>query len=549
VEPSTLATLTHLRKHARRTPVLVVNCAPSDPEVRGRALAAGAADLIERAEATLPLLTRSIQHAIEKTRVELELARMSRIVEANLEATLIVDEGGLVRFMNQTAERLLHRSRDEMVGRSVGFPIHDSGLAVIEIVVLGRRREVELRVTPLDWEGERCSLAMIRDVTEQRATRERRRRAGELEAVGRLAGGIAHDFNNLLTGIMTFTSLVRETIDVGDSRRDDLTQVLNAGKRAVELTRQLLAFSRKEPSAPRPVDLNALLAEVAVRMGALVRPGVRIETRLSPKLWPVLLDPAQFEQIMAILVSNADDAMPSGGMLVIETENDEDIVLGNCVLCSVSDEGVGMTEDVQKHIFQPFFTTKAPGRGTGMGLATAYGLLLQANGTVEVRSRPGKGARFDLRFPKATEMPRSLTPAPKRPPLAQGGETILVVEDEPLVRQSVIRMLRRGGYKFVEASTGLEACELFTQRRQEIQLALLDVVMPELSGPETAIRLRAVNPAVKILFMSGYPRDFFDENAEARSLGPLIQKPMTEDVLLAVVRRVLDEQEHESDRL
>jgi two-component system cell cycle sensor histidine kinase/response regulator CckA len=552
-DSSNLETIDQLRRLARHAPILVLTEGPGTPELRHLALSAGATDLIEKASATPQIVARSLLHAIEQGRGDRELARLNRIIDTNPEAMLVVDEMGTTLFANAAAESLLGRRKAELLGHRAKFPLDDAGPVDIELVIRGTRREVELRVVPIDWEGQRCAFATLRDVTEQRATRERRRRAQELEAVGRLAGGIAHDFNNLLTGIMTFTSLVRETIGAGDSRRDDLGQVLNAGKRAVELTRQLLAFSLKEPSAPRPVDLNELLRDLTPRIRAAAGPRVQITARLSSEPCPVLIDPERFAQILNILVNNSSDAMPEGGTVTIETFSGEDVVLGTCVVCRVADDGVGMTEEVQRHIFQPFYTTKSLGEGTGMGLATAYGMLLQANGAVEVQSSPGSGARFDLRFPRLEagyRAPRSTTPPPQRLPLAKGGETILIAEDDPLVRQSVVRMLRRGGYKFFEATTGLAACEIFAKRKDEIHLALLDVVMPELSGPETALWLRRENPSVKILFMSGYPRDFFDANAEARQLGPLIQKPMTEDVLLTVVRRVLDgHDEHATERL
>jgi CheY-like chemotaxis protein len=211
-----------------------------------------------------------------------------------------------------------------------------------------------------------------------------------------------------------------------------------------------------------------------------------------------------------------------------------------------------MTEEVKQNLFQPFFTTKEPGKGTGLGLATVYGLLLQAKGTIEVESTPGRGTRFELRFPRADAAARATRitskPAPRlstaAPPRAG---TILLAEDEPIVRQSVSRMLRRGGYHLIEARTGKEALALFAKHKHEIDLALLDVVMPELSGPEAAIRLRAESPSLKILFMSGYPRDLFEANAEARNLGPMIQKPMTEATLLAAVQSVLEATEEDED--
>ena len=475
---------------------------------------------------------------------------MRGLVEAHPDAILVVGETGEARYANPAAERLFGKPKEELLGKPVDFPTGAPGPVNVEIGASGARREVEVRIVPVNWEGESAFLASLRDVTDQRPVRERLRRAQELEAVGRLAGGIAHDFNNLLTGILTFTSLVRDTFEPGDERREDLAQVLTSGKRAVELTRQLLAFSRKERSAPRPVDLNELLGALGGVCQRLVGDQIGIDTHFAADLWPVLVDPGHFEQMVTNLVINARDAMTSRGTIAIETRNDHDATLGECVLCRISDTGEGMTDEVKQNLFQPFFTTKEPGKGTGLGLATVYGLLLQAKGTIEVDSAPGSGTRFELRFPRADATQRATRvtskPAP-RPSGAIPARTILVAEDEPIVRQSVSRMLRRGGYRLFEACTGAEALKVFAAHEREIDLALLDVVMPELSGPETAIRLRAANASVKIMFMSGYPRDLFEANAEARNLGPMIQKPMTEATLLAAVQDVLDAMEDDAE--
>ncbi|HEX4338361.1 MAG TPA: ATP-binding protein [Polyangiaceae bacterium] len=463
------------------------------------------------------------------------------LADALPDALLIVDELAKVLFVNQAAEELLGHERQGLLGQPSPFPVGERAPKTIEVVAAGRTREGELRVVPVDWRGQRAFLVSIREVTGQHAQQERRKRAEELEAVGRLAGGIAHDFNNLLTGIMTFTTLVRDTFTVGDERRTDLDQVLSSGQRAVELTRNLLAFSRREPSAPRQANLNTLITRSAAALQKLLGDGIELERDLAPNLWSVLVDAAHFDVMLTKLVVNALDAMPEGGTLRIETRNDDSTVLGECVLCRVSDSGHGMSDDVKQKVFHPFFTTKALGKGTGLGLATVYGLLLQAKGTIEVDSVVGRGTTFDMRFPRAQSGPQSMRPQslPVESHVRGTREAILLAEDEPIVRQSVGRMLRRGGYTFFEARSGREALEVFADHRDEIGLALLDVVMPELSGPETALRLRSDTPDVKILFMSGYPRDLFDTNEEARDLGPLIQKPMTEAALLGAIRRLL----------
>ena len=469
---------------------------------------------------------------------------LNGVLNALPDAVVVVDGRGIVRFVNRAAEALLGRRKEELLGQAPTFSVAERGPLHIEIVTAGRILEGELRLGSVEWNGQDAIVASIRDVTAWRSETERRRRAEELEAVGRLAGGIAHDFNNLLTGVMTFASLVRDSFDPEDERRADLGQVLLSASRAVELTRNLLAFSRREPSVPELSDLSQLVEGLSNLLEQLLGEKVVLAKRLSPSLAAVFIDPRHFERVVTNLVVNARDAMPSGGTITIQTSNDTDATLGECVLCRISDTGQGMTEDVKKNLFHPFFTTKSPGMGSGLGLATVYGLLLQAGATVEVDSVVGRGTTFELRFPRAgamTQSPQAKSVLP--PPMTQergGAAAILLADDEPIVRRSVGRMLRRGGFTYFEARTGLEALEVFGEHRDEIQLALLDVVMPELSGPETAVRLRAESPTLKILFMSGYPRDLFEANAEARELGPLIQKPMSEGTLLAAVRQLLE---------
>jgi two-component system cell cycle sensor histidine kinase/response regulator CckA len=372
--------------------------------------------------------------------------------------------------------------------------------------------------------------------------REQLRRAHELEAVGRLAAGIAHDFNNLLSAMMTFTSLVHDTLEEGDERKDDLAQVLIAGKRAIALTRQLLALARTEPSAPRPIDLNELLTALDGLCQRLVGEQIAVDTHFAPDLWQVQIDPGHFEQIVTHLLVNARDGSPSPGTIAIETRNDHDARLGDCVLCRISSHGVGISPGNRK-ISDTFVLEKEPTKSGSIGLATVYDLLLQAKGTIEIDRDPRRGTRFELRFARADAAPRTprITNFPERPSGTAPGRTILLAEDEPVVRKSVSRMLRRGGYRLFEACTGAEALVLFAEHKREIDLALLDVVMPELSGPETAIRLHAESPSLKILFMSGYPRDLFEANVEAKNLGPMIQKPMTEATLLSAIQSAFAE--------
>jgi CheY-like chemotaxis protein len=364
-----------------------------------------------------------------------------------------------------------------------------------------------------------------------------------MEAVGRLAGGIAHDFNNLLTAIIAFAGFVRDELPQGDQRRDDVSEILRTADRAAALTRQLLAFSRRQPIAPRNVDLNVLVASAMNLLRRTIGEDVELVARPGDALWPVFVDPGQFEQVVMNLAINARDAMPLGGRLVLETTNEARSLPdgGDEVVLRVHDDGVGMTDEVVKQIFEPFFTTKEEGKGTGLGLSMVYGLVTQAGGRISVESEVGRGTTFQIRLPRAKQLAQRPAQSSRSPAVRHGSETILVVEDELVVRRALTRLLTRGGYTVLEAENGERALSLFREKADEVDLVLSDVVMPGMNGPETVKELRRLKPETKVLFMTGYTDDTTIRHSVSREEVELITKPFSREGLLTRVRRVLEE--------
>src|SRR2546428_2329603 len=369
-----------------------------------------------------------------------------------------------------------------------------------------------------------------------------------MEAVGRLAGGIAHDFNNLLTAITGYAELLHEDLAADDRRREDVVEIRKAADRAAGLTRQLLAFSRQQVLQPRVLDLNALVAEFENMLRRLLGEDVALATRLAPGLGAMQADPGQFEQVVMNLAVNSRDAMPNGGQLTIETAN-VDLVdayarehyparPGPYVLLAVSDTGTGMTAEVQAHLLEPFFTTKEKGKGTGLGLATVYGIVKQSGGFIWVYSEVGHGTTFKLYLPRVQELAErasELAQAPAR--AARGTETVLVVEDEAPVRSVARQVLERHGYTVLEAASAEAALDVATRYSGAIHLLLTDVVIPGLNGRELATRLADLRPDARVIFMSGYTDEAVTRHGVLEPGAAYVQKPFTPD---AIARRVLE---------
>lgn len=392
--------------------------------------------------------------------------------------------------------------------------------------------------------------AIARDVTDQKRLEEQYRQSQKMEAIGRLAGGVAHDFNNLLTVILGYSEIAARTLYSADPMFTMIQEIKKAAERAELLTRRLLAFSRKQILQPDILDLNALLADTRTMLGRLI--GEDVEFSLNPgrDLWPIKADRGQLEQVVMNLAINARDAMPSGGQLTIETANvilDEkylannpDARPGEHVMLSVRDTGCGMDAATKARIFEPFFTTKGPDRGTGLGLATVYGIVKQSGGHVEVLSQPNEGATFKIYLPRAQQgllSSKSQTALDKSP---SGDETVLLVEDEDAVRSLTRLALQRKGYRVLEARHGEEALMIAKEHKGPIDLLLTDLVMPRLGGRQLAEQLLQTHPRLKVLYVSGYMDDAIIRQGLMTASTAFLQKPFSPEALAHKVREVLD---------
>jgi signal transduction histidine kinase len=393
---------------------------------------------------------------------------------------------------------------------------------------------------------ERQERARVEEALRQ--SEKQLRQAQKMEAVGRLAGGLAHDFNNLLTVIMGHAQVLLNEMAAEHPFRTKIEEMQKAGDRAATLIRQLLTFSRKQPSTPKVLSVNPLITNFETMMRRLIGEDLELTLALAPQDLRISADPAQVEQVLMNLVVNARDAMPKGGKLRIETAQVELTrtpmyhvqlpALGTFVKLSVSDTGSGMSTDTLTHIFEPFFTTKEEGKGTGLGLSTVFGIVTQSGGGLDVTSRIGQGSRFDVYFPSVRSHPAPTTSDQSPRSSNRGRETILLVEDDASVRDLVRDELKKLGYRVLESKNGLEACLVATQQVGNYQLLLTDVVMPGMSGTELAQHLRILKPDLRILFISGYADDVGIGATDP--LSDYLQKPFTPEALSQRIRQLLD---------
>jgi two-component system, cell cycle sensor histidine kinase and response regulator CckA len=511
----------------------------------------------------------------ERKRAGEELAKRElyfrSLIEHALDIVAVIAPDGEVRYASPSGERILGYPLAHLAGRSAFDLIHPDDRSLAEgtfrrsLETGTKFEQLEARVRHRDgsWRtlsfigrplppetGMKGLIINARDLTDHQRLEAQLRVSQKMEGIGRLAGGIAHDFNNLLTAILGYSELMEAQLPDDENLRSSLREIQHAGERAAALTRQLLAFSRRQVLQPKLLDLNEVVSEVEKLLRRLIGEDVKLVTRLHPGLEHIKADPGQLEQVLMNLAVNARDAMPEGGTLTIETANAQldarfaaghpGARSGEYTALKVADTGIGMSEDVRSHAFEPFFTTKEQGKGTGLGLATAYGIVKQSDGYITVESEPGRGTTFRIYFPRAAG---AATPSGlgERPPLSpRGAETILLVEDEPGVRRLSRSILEAQGYTVLEAASGDEALGVARSYAGEIHMVTTDVVMPGMSGRVLWDQLRLLRPAARVLFMSGYTDDAIAKHGVLEPGIAFLQKPFTPFSLAQKVREVLD---------
>ncbi len=545
-----LDTLVRAHAEAPKVPIVVLT-GHDDEALAVRAVRAGAQDYLVKGHVDGELLVRSIRYASERGRALEALERREEhyrsLIENSLDLISILSQDGTIRYASPSHERLLGYPAEELVGGNVLSFVHpDDAARVQSALVNGNNgRAVECRAYHRDgsvrvlesFSRDLTHLAGVnglvvnsRDITERKRLEEQLHHSQRLEAVGRLAGGVAHDFNNLLMVITGYSHMLLDAMHVSDPARQDLEQVVKASERATDLTRQLLAFSRRQGVRASLVDLNALVREMDRMLRRVLGEEIDFTTLLAPQLKTVRADPGQIEQVILNMVVNARDAMPSGGRLLLETRNSS-TPGRDCVTLSISDTGVGMDAQVLSRIFEPFFTTKE--HGTGLGLATSYGIIKENGGDLRVESAPGKGTTFRIELPVAAQT-AELLETPSKNGVARGTETILLVEDEDGVRRVVEAMLKRHGYHVLSSASSQEALAAADQHAGVIHLLITDMVMPGMSGRKMAECLVERRPNMKVLYVSGY-----GDASISQSDAHFLQKPFSTDELANKVREML----------
>ncbi|MCL4502999.1 MAG: PAS domain S-box protein [Deltaproteobacteria bacterium] len=506
--------------------------------------------------------------------------RLTTLIQASPLAIMSMDAEGRLTSWNGAAERIFGWREEEVLGRVPAFVPEeklDDFFARHHLLLKEGKWDsnAEEEVRRKDGTPLNCNVftapirnrladivgavGIFEDVTARkraeealRLSEENLRQSQKLEAIGRLAGGVAHDFNNILMAIIGYCELLHTKFEGRDSRRLEVEEIQKAAERASSLTRQLLAFSRKQIFAPKLIDLNDLVTNLHKMLQRLISEEIKLITKPGGNLGGVMADPGQIEQALINLVVNARDSMPRGGEICIETKNItldavyaqkyEDLRPGDYVMISVSDTGSGMDGASLARVFEPFFTTKQLGKGTGLGLSTVHGIVKQSGGHIDVVSEVGRGTTFKIYLPRLSYPTSEHEKAPARPSSKQGTETVLLVEDEDIVRQVARHMLEMNGYTVLEAASGYDALSVSRQAQGPIHLLVTDVVMPGMSGKKAAEILRAQRPGLKVLFMSGHTENAIVHHGVLDPGIAFIQKPFRQKQLTAKVREVLDNQ-------
>jgi two-component system, cell cycle sensor histidine kinase and response regulator CckA len=576
-----MSALSLARERAPSVPFLIVTGSVNE-ETAVDCIKAGATDYLLKSN--LARIAPAIQAALERERAQAEKIRTDQALRESEERyrdlfdnasdlVCMVDPGGALLYVNQAWHAGLGYGPEEIADLHLIDVIHSDSAAtyesVMKRVLRGERLDhVELVLVPkaaaaITVEGNlSCTFkdgipsvvrGIYRDITERKRVEDQLRRAERMQAAGKLAGGVAHEVNNMMTGVLGFSEFVLRSFDPEDPRREDMEEVIRAASRAADVTRQLLAFTRQQYLQPQTIEINTVVREVERMLRRSLGEDKQLELRLSERPGLIKADRGQLEQVLINLVLNARDAIAPHGRVSIETGSSEwdsdyaerhggvDLPLGRYVMLAVSDDGCGMDSETQARIFEPFFTTKPVGQGTGLGLSTVYGIVKQSGGFVWAYSEPDHGTVFKVYLPEVQEAELDFSQELSRGPAEHGSETILVIEDEDVVRNLAVRGLRDYGYTVVEAKNGVEALSYIRRYPGAVDLIVSDVVMPEMGGREFAQQLALLEPDLPILFMSGYTGDDVVQRGLLEPGAPFQQKPFTPAILASKVRAMLDQ--------
>jgi PAS domain S-box-containing protein len=493
-------------------------------------------------------------------------------MESASQAIIAVNQRGRIEVVNNKAEELFGYERDDMIGQPLELllpeRLRDShvghrdryfdhpharpmgiGMELAGLRSNGQEFPLEISLNHIEVGGRPLAISFITDISERQRLEAQLRQSQKMEAIGQLAGGVAHDFNNLLTIIQGYSSMSLEGLEPDHPLREPIEEIERAALSAAALTRQLLAFSRRQMVQPRIMNLNTVIHQLERMLRRVIGEDVELILATAEGVDQIRCDPGLIEQVLMNLAVNARDAMPNGGKLILETANlvlDKDyagahlaVKTGPHAMLAVTDTGTGMTEEVRAHIFEPFFTTKPQGQGTGLGLATVYGIVQQMEGSIWVYSEPGKGTTFKILFPAALEGARAEAAALTDRPHSHGVERILLVEDEQAVRKFVRTMLEKQGYTVIEAVDTDEALRLAADQSVAFDVLLTDVIMPRLHGPELAAQVTQLRPDLPVLYMSGYTDRAIRLQDRLGGEAHFIQKPFTPAALGQKLRQLL----------
>lgn len=574
-----LEALEIVKKTGKDIPFLIVSGSIGE-DAAVEILKRGAADYImkDRIARLVPEVERELKEAearrekvrMEQALVESEL-KYRELVDEVSDGFFIMDNEGVTTFANLALAKMLgFRHPSELIGKNfMGFLSPDvkeevlnhfknamQAKSVSETIISkiirpdGKEKYLEIRPSFIYNDDKVIgSRGVMRDITERKQLEQQLRQSQKMEAVGRLAGGIAHDFNNLLTVIIGYSQIIHNRLPEDDPLRKDAEEVRKSAMRAASLTKQLLAFSRKQVLQPKKINLNNVVTETEKMLGRVIGENIELVTVTSPMLGSVMADPGQIEQVIMNLVVNARDAMEEGGKLTIETTNvvlDENYARlnpgakpGHYAMLAVTDSGSGMNNETLSHLFEPFFTTKAPGKGTGLGLSMVYGIIKQSGGYISAYSEVNKGTTFKVYLPLVSGTPQA-EGANKTGKIAyKPSETILLAEDEETVRNLAARILSDQGYKVLEAGEPLQAIQIMQNHKEKIDLIITDIIMPGMIGLGLVQRIQSTHPDVKVLYISGYTDTAMLHQGVLESDTPFLQKPFTPQTLLKKVREVI----------